>query len=319
MIKEMLFKNEKNGLETKKELSRDYIIFFNREYDFTTDKTQKTYKGAINQFYNYLEAKGITAPKEMDIINYRNFLQEEGKKTTTINLYLKAVKTFFHFLEKKGLYSDVAKDVKILRLSKEHTKDGLTSSQVESILRSIDTSTEKGLRDKAIIYTAVTLALRCIEISRVNIEDIKTRGDNLVLYTQGKDRTDKNDFIIIPKETERVIREYLKVRSDSKDGKAPLFKSLDHKEKGEGRITPESISRLIKNYYKENGLNSDRLTAHSLRHTAITLSLLNGENLQDTMHYARHLKMDTTLIYLDEIGLDSLTNSETVANLIKVN
>lgn len=319
MIKEMLFKNEKNGLETKKELSRDYIIFFNREYDFTTDKTQKTYKGAINQFYNYLETKGITAPKEMDIINYRNFLQEEGKKTTTINLYLKAVKTFFHFLEKKGLYSDVAKDVKILRLSKEHTKDGLTSSQVESILRSIDTSTEKGLRDKAIIYTAVTLALRCIEISRANIEDIKTRGDNLVLYTQGKDRTDKNDFIIIPKETERVIREYLKVRSDSKDGKAPLFKSLDHKEKGEGRITPESISRLIKNYYKENGLNSDRLTAHSLRHTAITLSLLNGENLQDTMHYARHLKMDTTLIYLDEIGLDSLTNSETVANLIKVN
>ena len=52
---------------------------------------------------------------------------------------------------------------------------------------------------------------------------------------------------------------------------------------------------------KRIGVKSDRLTAHSLRHTAITFSLLGGASVQEAMHLARHKSIETTLRYAHNI------------------
>ena len=49
-------------------------------------------------------------------------------------------------------------------------------------------------------------------------------------------------------------------------------------------MTTRSISRVAKNHLIEIDLNSDRLTAHSLRHTAATLNLLNGGTVEETKY-----------------------------------
>jgi integrase/recombinase XerC len=59
----------------------------------------------------------------------------------------------------------------------------------------------------------------------------------------------------------------------------------------------ESISRIIKTHFRNVGMNSDRLTAHSLRHTAATLNLLNGGTLEETRQMMRHTSINTTMIY----------------------
>lgn len=53
----------------------------------------------------------------------------------------------------------------------------------------------------------------------------------------------------------------------------------------------------MKEKLKEADLNSTLLTAHSLRHTAITLSLLGGSTLQEASQFARHVNIATTEIY----------------------
>jgi integrase/recombinase XerC/integrase/recombinase XerD len=50
------------------------------------------------------------------------------------------------------------------------------------------------------------------------------------------------------------------------------------------------------------GIDDSRITAHSLRHTAITLSLLAGATPQEARAMARHADINTTLIYAHNIN-----------------
>ena len=62
-------------------------------------------------------------------------------------------------------------------------------------------------------------------------------------------------------------------------------------------MTTRSISRLVKDHLVDAGMDSDRLTAHSLRHTAATLNLLNGGSVEETQQLLDHRNINTTLIY----------------------
>jgi integrase/recombinase XerC/integrase/recombinase XerD len=54
------------------------------------------------------------------------------------------------------------------------------------------------------------------------------------------------------------------------------------------------------------GLDDSRLTAHSLRHTAISLSILGGASLQQAQAMARHSDSKTTLVYFHNLERISL-------------
>ncbi len=75
-----------------------------------------------------------------------------------------------------GLYRDIAKNVKGLKLGTEHKKDYLTSKQAAAVLENIDRSTLKGKRDYAMLALMLTMALRTIEVRRANIEDMRVNS-----------------------------------------------------------------------------------------------------------------------------------------------
>lgn len=263
-------------------------------YIDASPKTIQTYTRAIKQFYSYLQAQGISRPTREDIVAYREYLKKDHKPTT-IQGYLEAVKLFFQWTEREGLYPNIADRVKGVKLDREHKKDYLTSNQTAALLDSIDRTTLKGKRDYAILSLMVTTGLRTISIIRANIEDIRTAGDAMALYYQGKGHEEKADYVKLAAPVEKAIREYLKARGDA-EGKEPLFISIAHRNTGE-RMTTRSISRVAKEHLIAAGLNSDRLTAHSLRHTAATLNLLNGGTVEETQQLLGHANINTTLIY----------------------
>jgi integrase/recombinase XerD len=82
------------------------------------------------------------------------------------------------------------------------------------------------------------------------------------------------------------------------------FKAGEHLEK---RLTTRSIRRIAKNRLKDIGIDDGRLTAHSLRHTAITLSLIGGATIQEAQLLGRHASIDTTMIYAH--NLDRVKNA----------
>lgn len=285
-------------------LFKNYI-----DYIDATPKTVETYSKALKQFYSYTERNQIKQPTRQDIINFREYL-EQNHKASTVNTYIIAIRQFFKWTEQNGIYSNIADHVKGKKISREPKKDYLTPVQIKTILRSIDRTSLKGKRDYALITLMVTCGLRDIEVNRANIEDIRTQGINTVLFLQGKGRDDKNEYVIIPEQVELALREYLKERNAT--SKQPLFTSMSNHANNE-RLTTRSISRIVKEAFVSCGYDSNRLTAHSLRHTAVTLALQSGNSLQEVQQFARHTNINTTMIYAHNLEKQSNKCSNAIA------
>jgi integrase/recombinase XerC len=214
-----------------------------------------------------------------------------------VKTYLTATRLFFRWLEQEGLYKNIADKIKGAKVEHGHKKDALTVDQVKDVIDTFtaDTEASTAKRDYAIFCLMVTCGLRTIEVVRADLEDLRTLGSKTVLYVQGKGKDEKSEYVIITREVEKAIRSYLATRTDATD-KAPLFSSTSNNSKGK-RLTTRTISGIVKERLKLAGLNSNRLTAHSLRHTAVTLSLLGGSTLQEARQFARHSNIATTEIY----------------------
>lgn len=290
------------------EAYKSYVGFLD-----ASPRTIQTYTGNIKQFIKWLYQNGIKQPTRQDIINYREELKERCKPSTVQN-YITALRLFFKWTAQAGLYPDIADHIKGAKLDTSHKKDYLSAMQIKDILSTIDTRTAKGKRDYSIFVLMVTGGLRDIEISRANIEDLAQKGGCTILYLQGKGREERTEYIKVVPAVEKPLREYLRTRKKAKSIQ-PLFTSLSNNNKGE-RLTPKSISSIIKAILINAGYNSDRLTAHSLRHTAVTLSLIGGLPLEEVQQFARHKNISTTQIYAHNLDRAKNRSEETIAKSI---
>ena len=289
--------------------------FFDKFFLFidVKPKSVETYKKALKQFLTYLSFNGITQPTREDIIKFRDYL-EPTHKANTIRLYLTSIKLFFTFLEQQGIYKNISEKVKAPKVLKGHKKDALTQSQAKEVLNALETETIQGKRNKAIIALMMTTGLRTIELERAKVEDFRTVSGQSVLFIHGKGRDDKSEYVKITSEVEKLLRAYLNTRAKLKDTQ-PLFQSESNENKGQG-ISTRSIRKIVKNAFIKIGLNSNRITTHSLRHTAGTLALKGGAKLEEVKQMLRHSNINTTLIYLHNLERINNQSENIVSNLL---
>lgn len=241
-------------------------------------------------------------------------------KPNTIAQYLRSVCQFFKWTAANGIYPDIAANIHAPKISHEtHRKEHLQPADVLTIEKSIaqkaqeatekaaeatkDTagrmqrSTEQGKRLYAMYLLAVNAGLRTVELSRANIKDLVTMNGKTTLYIWGKGRSEPDQKKPLAPEVVAAVRDYLQSRSDKQTGSSPLFVSTGNRSRGK-RIAPTTISTMLKQAMKEAGFDSERLTAHSLRHTAGTaVQELTGD-IYTTQKYMRHANPATTEIYL---------------------
>lgn len=262
-------------------------------------KTKETYRRALKRFVEWLRANDVMQPTRADILNYKSYLLENFT-ACTVSSYLTALKGLYVYLEAEKITPNIANGIKGAKHQRGFKKDPLTVEQVKNVLIEIDTSTTTGKRDFAIVNLLIRTGLRTIEIERANIEDIRQQGGEALLYIQGKGRDSKDDFVLLTEATLKPIRDYIKARGKTKPTD-PLFISHSDRNAG-GRLTTRSISRIVKENLRGAGIDSERITAHSLRHTAVTLSLIGGATIQEAQSMARHKNINTTLIYAHNIN-----------------
>ena len=241
-------------------------------------------------------------------------------KPNTVKQYLQSVRQFFSWTAAEGLYPNIAANIHGPKVKTDtHRKDALTAAEVLTIENSIEAnaqsrqdaagaaekdragkmqrSEEQGLRLRAMYLLAVNAGLRTVEISRANVKDLQSRDGRTWLYIQGKGHTEADQRKPITPEVKAALDEYMSSRTDEPTGTSPLFVSTGNRSRGQ-RIAPTTISTMLKRAMQEAGFDSERLTAHSLRHTAgTTVQEITG-NLFLTQKYMRHANPATTEIYL---------------------
>lgn len=241
-------------------------------------------------------------------------------KPNTIALYLRSVCQFFKWAAANNLYPDIAANIHAPKIKHDvHKKDALTAADVLAIENSITANAEQraqaaaasgkdtagriqrndeqGKRLYAMYLLAVNAGLRTIELSRANIKDLETKGGQTWLYIWGKGHSEPDQKKPIAHEVHEAIKDYIASRTDKPTGTSPLFVSTGNRSGGK-RIAATTISTMLKKAMQAAGYDSERITAHSLRHTAGTaVQELTGD-IYTTQKYMRHSNPATTEIYL---------------------
>lgn len=243
-------------------------------------------------------------------------------RPNTIAQYLRSVRQFFSWTAAAGLYPDIAANIHAPKVRNDgHKKDHLTAQEVLQIENSItrraqereqaaqeaqkDTagrvqrSTEQGKRLYAMYLLAVNAGLRTIEISRANVKDLETKSGQTWLYIWGKGHTEADQKKALAPEVAAAVKEYLQARTDHPTGNSPLFVSTGNRSKGK-RIATTTISTMLKRAMQEAGFDSERLTAHSLRHSTGSAVMSITNDLMTAQRYMRHKDPKTTEIYIHE-------------------
>ena len=265
-----------------------------------SEETKRTYRACLRALERYACGHGLDIDdvQTEDIKAFKNELLS-NHAPSTVTTYLNGIRSFYRWAENDA-FPDAAYGVKGAGTSHGFRKDILSPEQAKRLLASIDVSAEQGCRDYALINLMIRTGLRDIEVARANIDDVHDSGGTLVLDIQGKGRSSKDEFVVLTENAWLPLSRYLsEFRSAARPNEA-LFASLSNRNHG-GRLTKQSISRIVKRRLQAAGFDSPRLTAHSLRHTAVTFSLMGGASVEDAQAMARHADISTTMVYAHHV------------------
>ena len=245
------------------------------------------------------KGKSISTLTLQDVRSFRVFLankvDEKGLtlKRVTQNYYVIALRSFLRFLIKN--------DVKTLEPSKidlpkteSRSLKFLEKEQVDRLVTCIDTSSEEGIRDRAILELLFSTGLRVSELCKLNHNQINfERREFGVIGKGGRARV-----VFISDRAAQWLEMYL---GERKDSYKPLFirysGPITDENNGEKmRLTPRSVERMVKKYVKRARLPVDA-TVHTMRHSFATDLLTNGADLRSVQEMLGHKNIATTQIY----------------------
>jgi site-specific recombinase XerD len=214
-------------------------------------------------------------------------------KKVTQNYYVIALRSFLRYLVRKDL-KVVTPDKIELPKTESRSLKFLDREQVERLLGQPDISSERGLRDKALMEMLFSTGLRVSELCRLNCDQINLqRREFGVIGKGGRARV-----VFLSDRAAIWLEKYLAKRTDS-------FGSLFIRYAGNQeptingekmRLTPRSVERAMDKYVRKARLPV-KASPHVLRHSFATDLLMNGADLRSVQELLGHKNVATTQIY----------------------
>ena len=272
----------------------------------------------IDQFLNYLRYERNRSPRTVQLYeeNLRDFetyvqglddclsletvdtdvvrswvehLMDQGKKATTVNLGLSAVRTFYRYALSRHI---VAKDPAHAVTGPKKAKplpQFVRESEMDELLDEQHWTEEyNNVRARTIILMFYETGIRLAEL--VGLDDADVDMATMQLKVTGK----RNKQRIVPfgEELAAALRDYVARRDQELVRQSPaLF--LDRK--GE-RIGRSAVQHIVKAHL--TGFTTlKKRSPHVLRHSFATAMLNNGAGLESVKKLLGHESLETTEIY----------------------
>jgi len=270
-----------------------------------SSKTQENYKRFLNRFLIWLKSNKLDSllPHQLTpehIWDYRVFLSRkftthkgESLKRTTQNYYLIALRALLGYFVAKDIVSLPPDKIALPRPDKEKTVKFLNIEQLNKLFLAPDTTTEAGLRDRAMLETFFSTGMRIHELTSLNREQIKIKPGMAdfelgIVGKGGRART-----VYFSKNAIEWLGKYLDVR---KDEEKALFINYRGPKTASRRITPNAIEKNMKRYIIMAGLPINT-TPHTLRHSFATDLLAHGVDIRLLQEFLGHKSILATQIY----------------------
>lgn len=267
-----------------------------------TARNYQLYMDRLVEFAGDIPAKQITPELVRKYRLWLNrYVDEQGRELSTITqgYHLIALRSFLKYCSRRDIETMNADLIDLPKVHRQQVSF-LTAEEVARLFDSVDTGTDVGKRDKAILELLFSGGMRVSELCNLNRDNINLdRREFMIRGKGGKDRP-----IFISQTAADKIEDYLMTRTDNLK---PLFlnnsrnvqtdiddDSVDASEAR--RLTSRSVQRLVAKYARDAGITK-HVTPHTLRHSFATDLLMNGADLRSVQSMLGHASISTTQIY----------------------
>ncbi|MGH7850487.1 MAG: tyrosine-type recombinase/integrase [Thermodesulfobacteriota bacterium] len=263
------------------------------------ETTKETYRKALREYSKWL---GPTAPETLtsnDIQRYKDYILSKHLTSASMSSYLTAVRRFYDYLVSIGRAGEnPARKVRGAPRPRRHLTDPISRRDVGRLLDAIDSTTPLGRRDEAILSLMVRAGLSEIEIVRLNLGDLKSRGGSKVIYVQGKSKDRKDEYVTLTPSLEESLGRYIEERGAS-GPEEPLFWGVGNRAVKD-RISTRGLRARINHYFEASGIKKKGVKPASLRHTAAMLAIEEGATVSEIQRLLRLRTTESALQYFEE-------------------
>jgi len=259
--------------------------------------TIRNYKHYLDELIKFLSDGGRRAVKLDDVTvesvrKFRLELVRRQLKPVTQGYYVIALRSLLRWLAKNDVSVLAAEKLDVPQ-GKDKSLKFLNEKQVGRLLNQPLTSTEKGLRDRAILELLFSTGLRVSELTALNRHQIDLKSREFGVIGKGG----KARVVFISKRAVPYLERYLAKRLD-KFG--PLFINLKKRSLADNdksvRLSARSIQRMVKAYVRQAKLPV-KATPHTLRHSLATDLLRSGADLRSVQEILGHKNIASTQVY----------------------
>ena len=265
------------------------------DYNQKIGLSQKNIKGIkefVTRFLNYIENNNLIV-ENIDLNEVNKYLSTfKNINKVTMKNYIFTLKMFLIYLYDNHV---ISKNIGYLLPNIKKVKNAKLPSvwnfdDLNCIINSINTNTNKGKRDLAIIMLAITTTLRASDIINLKLENIDFEN-NIVNVIQEKT---KNQVILpLMEKTKAALIDYIENARPKDNNYKEVFLSCRYIVKP--IMNSSALSTMLNKYCNKIGLDyNQKRGIHSLRHT--TLNCLFNDN-------------ETSLITITEISGHNNPNS----------
>jgi len=270
-----------------------------------SDETVRAYRDTWRLLLGFATARTDKQPSSLDIDDIGSDLiaafldhleHHRHNSVRTRNARLSAIHSLFHFAAPR--HPEHAATIgRVLAMPSKRFERALvtylTTVEVDALLAAPDPTTWTGRRDRALILLMAQTGLRVSETIGLCRNDIHL-GAGAHVACHGKGR--KNRITPLTKPTINALREWM-AESPSKPTD-PIFPTRTGKP-----LSRDAIERRLACHQRAAtlncpSLNTKRVTAHVLRHTAAMRLLEAGVDTTVIALWLGHERVDTTAIYL---------------------
>lgn len=262
-------------------------------------KTAENYKLYLERFVEFSDDVTVDKITSELVRKYRLWLNryvnynDDELSTRTQGYHLIALRGFLKYLSSRDIDSLSADKIVLPKMVRRQVTF-LSTEEVYRLLDSIDTDSEAGLRDRAIVELLFSSGLRVSELVGLNRDHINTKRREFTVRGKGQ----KDRLVFISQRAADIIDQYLAMRIDNLP---PLFLNYNRKltPRTDGdfrRLTSRSIQRLVSGYARLAGITK-HVSPHTLRHSFATDLLVNGSDIRSVQEMLGHSDISTTQIY----------------------
>lgn len=257
-----------------------------------SQNTLQSYKRDIMQYNDYIETNKINYLKidEEGIREYLKYMNEIGKKSSTISRSLASIRSFYQYLLRvKKVKRNPTEGIQSPKIERR-VPSVLTSQEVELLLEQPKNVDLKGIRDKAMLEFAYATGMKVTEIISLDLEDVNLEEGYVTCKNKDKARN-----IPLGSLSLKALKDYVE-NSRNILIKDEEVKALFVNTNGQ-RLTRQGFWKIVK-YYKDQAHITKEITPHILRHSFATHLLQNGADLKAIQTMLGHSDISSTQIYM---------------------